>query len=213
MGNALHTLGNIPVSAATLMSLYPDIKGGQQKVLGLAKSHQIIRLKRGLYVVSPEVSGKALSMELIANSLYSPSYVSLSSALRYYGLIHEAVYTIQSMTLKHSRNFKTPVGCFTFTQIARSTYPIGIRNIQNDGYSIVIAAPEKALCDLIACSAGVNLRYLKDVEIYLYEDIRMDKEDFMNMDPSIFNEYIKVGKKPESINTLLKYYKNEKRNI
>ena len=30
------------------------------------------------------------------------SYVSMKTALRYYGLIPEAVYTTQSMTLKHS---------------------------------------------------------------------------------------------------------------
>ena len=40
-----------------------------------------------------EITGKILSTELIANHLYAPSYVSMSSALRYYGLIPETVYT------------------------------------------------------------------------------------------------------------------------
>ncbi len=59
---------------------------------------------------NPEITGKILSTELIANHLYAPSYVSMSSALRYYGLIPETVYTKQSMTLKHSRDFDTPFG-------------------------------------------------------------------------------------------------------
>ena len=70
-----------------------------------------------------------------------------------------------------------------------------------------MATPEKALCDLIANSPKVNLRYLKDAEIYLEEDIRMEREDFMQMDAGIFEEYVKVGKKADSIRTLLKLLK------
>ena len=42
---------------------------------------------------------------MIANHLYAPSYVSMSSALRYYGLIPEEVCTKQSMTVKYAKNF------------------------------------------------------------------------------------------------------------
>ena len=70
-----------------------------------------------------------------------------------------------------------------------------------------MATPEKALCDLIANSSKVNLRYLKDAEIYLEEDIRMEREDFIQMDARLFEEYNKVGKKASSIRTLLKLLK------
>ena len=62
-------------------------------------------------------------------------------------------------------------------------------------------------CDLIAASPKVNLRYLKDAEIYLEEDIRMEREDFMQMDAWILEEYINAGKKADSIRTLLKLLK------
>jgi hypothetical protein len=58
---------------------------------------------------------------------------------------------------------------------------------------------------LIANSTQVNLRYLSDVERYLEEDIRMELEDFRNMDVSIFERYAQVGKKANSIETLIKY--------
>jgi hypothetical protein len=51
------------------------------------------------------------------------------------------------------------------------------------------------------------LRYLKDVEAYLEEDIRMDIGDFRNMDSSIFERYIQAGKKAKSIQTLINYLK------
>ena len=74
-----------------------------------------------------------------------------------------------------------------------------------DNYAFLIASPEKALCDLIANSSQVNLRYMKDVETYLEQDIRMDMDEFYKMDATIFEDYIKVGKKADSISTLLKF--------
>ena len=84
-------------------------------------------------------------------------------------------------------------------------FPIGLRRMYKDNYAFLIASPEKALCDLIANSSQVNLRYMKDVETYLEQDIRMDMDEFNKMDKTIFEDYIKVGKKADSISTLLKF--------
>ncbi len=200
-------LGNIPVTTSVLESLFPHIKRGNQKVRLLERDKQIIRIKRGLYVCNPEITGKILSTELIANHLYAPSYVSMSSALRYYGLIPEEVYIKQSMTLKHSRDFDTPLGRFEYINLSKKAFSIGLTGILKEDYAFVIATPEKALCDLIAHSPKVNLRYLKDAEIYLEDDIRMEWEDFKQMNVEVFEEYIQVGKKADSIRTLLKLLK------
>lgn len=207
MKNPLEQVGNIPVTASVLESLFPHIKGGNQKIRLLERDRQIIRLKRGLYVCSPEVTGKLLSTELIANHLYAPSYVSMASALRYYGLIPEAVYTKQSMTLKHSKDFDTQLGRFEYTHISKEAFSVGLTSVRKEGYAFIMATPEKALCDLIANSPQVNLRYLKDAKIYLEEDIRIEMEDFMQMNFEVFEDYIHVGKKADSIRTLLKLLK------
>lgn len=204
MKNPLERLGNIPVTTVVLGSLFPSIKRESQKLRLLERDKQIIRLKKGLYVCSPEVTGKILSTELVANHIYAPSYVSMSSALRFYGLIPEAVYVNQSMTLKHSKGFDTPLGRFEYTHICKEAFHIGVTSIKREDYAFLIASPEKALCDLIANSTKVNLRYLKDAEIYLEEDIRMELEDFRQMDRRVFEEYIKAGKKASSIRTLLR---------
>ena len=203
----LENIGNIPVSTSALSSLFSEIKAGNQKVRNLELSGKVIRLKKGLYVVDPSVSLVALSTELIANHIYAPSYVSMSSALRYYGLIPETVYTIQSMTIKHSRSFETPIGRFDYTFINREAFHIGITSINKQSYAFLMATPEKALCDLIANSPQVNLRYAKDVEVYLEDDIRMDIDDFRNMDISVFEHYAEVCKKAGSIQSLIKYLK------
>lgn len=203
----LEHIGNIPVSTAAISSLFSEVKAGNQKVRNLELAGKIIRLKKGLYVVDPSVSRMALSTELIANYIYAPSYVSMSSALRYYGLIPETVYTTQSMTIKHSRSFVTPVGHFDYTCMNRAAFHIGVTSINKQSYAFLMATPEKALCDLIANSPKVNLRYIKDVEAYLEEDIRLDIADLRNMDIRVFERYVKVGKKAKSILTLINYLK------
>ena len=206
MNRELREIGIIPVTTSIIESFYPDLKSAEKKVVWLEKNGYIIRLKRGLYVVNPEYTGKRLSNELIANHLYAPSYVSMSTALRYYGLIPEAVYVNQSMTVKHSRSFQTPIGNYDYKYISREAFAVGVRTERFADYAFLIASPEKALCDLIANSSKVNLRYMKDVENYLENDIRMDMEEFMKFDPRVLEEYIKVGKKADSIATLLKYF-------
>ena len=120
------------------------------------------------------------------------------------------VYTTQSMTLKHSRCFDTAFGRFEYTYIPRKSFSIGLSSIEKDGYTFVMATPEKALCDLIANSPSVNLRSIKDAETYLEEDIRMEMDDFLMMNVNIFEEYAKTGKKSESIRTLIKLLNNDK---
>ena len=205
MNRQLSEIGPVPVTTSIIESLYPELKSPDKKVVWLEKNGYIIRLKRGLYVVNPEHSGKTLSSELIANHLYAPSYISMSTALRYYGLIPEAVYVHQSMTVKHSRSFQTPIGSYDYKFISREAFSVGVRSIHKGDYAFLMASPEKALCDLIANSSKVNLRYMKDVENYLENDIRMDMEEFMRFDLRVLEEYIKVGKKADSIATLLKY--------
>ena len=212
MDRQLTEIGTIPVTTSIIESLYPELKSANKKVTWLEKQGFIIRLKRGLYVANPKHSGKTLSSELIANHLYTPSYISMSTALRYYGLIPEAVYVHQSMTVKHSRSFQTPVGCYDYKHISKIAFPIGVRSMYKDNYAFLIASPEKALCDLIANSSQVNLRYMKDVETYLEQDIRMDMDEFNKMDKTIFEDYIKVGKKGRfNFDTfkILKTMKNE----
>ena len=45
------------------------MKAGNQKVRNLELAGKLIRLKKGLYVVNPNVSRVALSTELIANHI------------------------------------------------------------------------------------------------------------------------------------------------
>lgn len=209
MDSVLAKYGNMPVTAAALALEFPEISKPEQKLGLLERDGDIIRLKRGLYVCPEKVTGKILSPELIANRLLTPSYVSMSTALRYYGLIPEAVYLTQSMTTKEPREYDTPVGRFVYTRMKKEAFNIGIRNVEEDGYSFLIASPEKALCDLIADTPSLLLRYRKEALAYLEEDIRFDMEAFFKLNPVIFGQYIAArGKKSTTVNTILSLLTN-----
>ena len=128
----LYHIRNIPVTSAALCSLYPEVKTKWKKVELLEKDGKVIRLKRNLYVANPKKTGIRLSLGLIANHLLAPSYISMSTALRHYGLIPEAVYTTQSMTFKPAKTFETPIGIFSFTHIDREVYPIGLVQVKGN---------------------------------------------------------------------------------
>ena len=201
---ALTQFGNIPIDINVLKSLLVTYAKPANKIEALVNDGTLIRLKRGLFVVSPKMSGQRLSTELIANHIYGPSYVSMESALRYYGLIPESVYLTRSMTLKRSKKFKNTIGTFGYIQCSEDYYPIGIRQEYSGEATFLIASPEKALCDMIAFTSNLHPRFIKAMEIYLEENLRFDMEQLQNFDTKILRAIAKVSKKKDDINNLIK---------
>lgn len=85
---------------------------------------------------------------LIANRIYEPSYISFDTALSFYGIIPETIYTITSATTKATREFKINNSRFTYYKIKKSVYT-GYRPIKYLNETVLIAEPEKALADYL----------------------------------------------------------------
>lgn len=194
----LEQLGIIPVNYAVLRSLFSDYRSPRNKIANLEQAEKIIRLKRGMYVVSPKVSRQLLSVELIANHIYGPSYVSMESALRHYGLIPEQVYMIRSMTPNRSKYFENPIGKFEYITVNEDYYSIGIKQLTVENkYTFLIATPKKALCDMITATPQLRIQSEKALVVYLEENLRFDISALENMNKSIVKECINTGKKKE----------------
>ena len=206
----LFNIGNIPFDINVLSSLYPNCSHVTEKARALVDSGKIIRLKKGLYIASEEESGKAFNRFLISNHIYGPSYVSQSTALRYYGLIPERVHTTQAVPTKHSRDFETPIGLFRYIGCSGEYFHIGLKITHEDGVNFLIATPEKALCDLINFSKGINLRFVKDVRTFLEDDIRFDTDALADLDIEIIKRCAPHSRRQKSIENLIKYIENER---
>ena len=139
---SLEQFGLIPIDFAALAAYFNDYKFPKDKISNLEKKGDLIRLKKGSYVVSTKIHNQPISKELISNHLYGPSYISLESALSFYNLIPERVHTILSMTIKRSRKFSTPLGSFEYVIVPHEYFEIGIQqNIINEDYAFLIASP------------------------------------------------------------------------
>ncbi|MHA6727321.1 hypothetical protein ACX3PU_04575 [Chryseobacterium sp. A301] len=87
--NAAH-----PIPHQVLLSILHEYKRPNDKIHSLIQEQKLIPLKKGLYVWNSDVLPENFS---IANTLYAPSYVSVESALSFYGLIPERVFSVSSM--------------------------------------------------------------------------------------------------------------------
>lgn len=210
--NDLEQFGNIPIDIAVLLNTIGDYKFPRNKIAGMEKRGDIVRLKKGLYVVSEKISRKIVSRELIANHLYGVSYVSLETALSHYGLIPEKVHTVRSVTPKRAKHFENDFGRFEYVTVPAAYFSIGIRQqIVDNEYAYMISTPEKALCDTILTTAHLRLQSLKAMQTYLEDDLRLDFSAVEHWDTEIVKQCIKAGRKKGELTQLLKFI--EKINI
>lgn len=168
-----------------LMYALKDYRKPRDKIRNLIKSQDIIRVKKGIYVLGAEY-GKPYNKYVLANMIYGPSYITAQTALSYWGLIPERVELMISITFKRKKSFSTPVGNFSYLYCKKQAYNIGVK-LENvgDGKKILIASPEKALCDLFAFQHHLHTR--KDVKEFL-ELLRLDDDFFESYNPFLLEE-------------------------
>lgn len=128
------------------------------------KSGRLIQLRRSVYSVAPPYRAEAPHPFLLANHLRKPSYVSLQSALSYYGMIPEVVPVTTSVTTGRPEKLETPLGRFVFRHLKKTAF-FGYAQIEmSRGQSAFLASPEKALLDLLYLMPGCDSpEYLEEL--------------------------------------------------
>ena len=117
------------------------------------KAGELVRLRRGLYVLADEFREHPSHPFAVAQMLVPGSYVSLETALAFHGWIPEAVYTTASIVpgrkVKEFRHER--LGLFTFQPLAiqRGSFLELVRRVEANGQSFLVAQPLRALLDLV----------------------------------------------------------------
>src|ERR1700743_1696669 len=111
-----------PIHHDLMIWLLRDYSQPNDKIHNLLKDNKLQQIRRGLYTAGPKITSLKPDPFLIANYVLRPSYVSLESALFYYGLIPEKGYEITSATIKASRKFSTPLGVYSYTRLSLPYY-------------------------------------------------------------------------------------------
>ena len=140
---------------------------------------QVVR--RGLYCLTPEYQKKPISVYSLSQSIYGPSYVSLETALCYHSWIPEAVYGRTCVSFGNSKEFKTPLGIFSYKRVPQKTFYASVeRCVDGNGNPFFMASPAKALADYVYAH---NLRWtgIFDAEVSL----RIERDELESV---TFNE-------------------------
>ncbi len=184
----------------------------RDKITDILREGQIIRVKKGLYIFGPDYRRRPYSREVLANLIYGPSYISLEYALAYHGLIPERVEALTSVTTGRTRTFTTPVGVFTYHMIPLRAFQTGMMRVDlDDGGAFLIATPEKALVDKVFVDRTSEIRTLKGLEAYLFDDLRIDQDIFGRLDEGAVSDCVDrySSAKLQLLRSLLRKYQRQ----
>ncbi len=163
------------------------------------KRKEIVQLKKGLYVAVDFFNknrGDISYSFYLANILRTPSYISSWTALQYYNLTTESIYTITSITPKVTRTYKTKTGTFVYQSIKKELFSgfslvKGAPASPTDRFDFFIASPPKALFDLLYFKThqfrGVRFEGINA----LIEEMRIDINEMNKKNRAAFYAMIK----------------------
>lgn len=138
----------------------------------------LTKLRNGYYAFT-ECKQTPDIQYLIANKIYNPSYVSLHTALSFYGIIPEMVIQTTSVTTLKNTRFTNDFGEFSYNNIKEELFFGYEPKPLKDNRSFLFATPEKAILDLL----------------YLYPFYNSEKEiENLRLDDCFMREELDIGR-------------------
>ena len=159
-------------------NMFPSSTPGARRLMmhRAVASGEVLRLKRGIYLLAPPYRRSEPHPFAIAALLHPSSHISLESALAHHGLIPEAVVQVSSVTAARSRTFATPVGVFSFDRVPATRPRSGIEATRLDRqFWAFIATPLRAIADMVYLRREVSWR--TDGIAFLTESLRIEEDD------------------------------------
>lgn len=173
----LDIVGDEPVfETGLLLAGTVDSKDVRRQLSRWTKAGHLYQLRRGLYALAPPFQKVKPHPFVVANRVMRSSYVSLQSALGYYGLIPDVVPVTTSITTNRPGQWQTPLGVYTFRHI-KTEWFVGYRLVDlGDNQQAFVATPEKALLDLVHLQpGGDSVEYLQELRLQGMERLDLEK--------------------------------------
>lgn len=144
----------------------------------------IKKVRQGFYIFS-DLRINEQVLFLVANNIYSPSYISLEMAFSLYNLIPEGVYAITSVTSQKTNKFNTEIGNFSYKHIKPELmFGYELREYGNHRY--LVAEIEKAILDYLYLNP--DIKDAKD-----FDGLRFNVPEFkMRADMGKFRKYLEA---------------------
>lgn len=157
-------------------AFYPEFN--RNNLVQWVKKGYLVRLRQGYYAFPEYKEVKEYAL-YFANVIYKPSYISLFTALSFYGIIPETVPQITSVTTLKTTRFSNEFGEYSYKNIKPELmFGYDLKEMEG-GRRIMFATPEKALADLLYLYPFYNteheLEELRLDESYMEEDFNTDR--------------------------------------
>lgn len=127
-----------------LRQRFPEIDEGYLavQVSRWCESGKLVKIRKGLYAF-PKAG---IALPGLANEIVTPSYLSGIWALGHYGMIPEVVWEYTSVCEVSPRRklWENEFGRFSYRQVKKFS---GYERVDWGGLPVLVAVPEKALCD------------------------------------------------------------------
>ena len=112
------------------------------------KKGYLVKLRQDWYAFN-ELQNEPDMARFIAGKIYTPSYISLHTALSIYGIIPEVVTQITCVTTNRTTSYSNPFGQFNYQTIKPELFFGYKQEPVRRGGSYLVAEPEKAIIDLL----------------------------------------------------------------
>ena len=173
----------LKTSFELISELKTRYRAPKNRLLLLEKQNKLFKIVRGLYETEKDASPFSF-----AAAIYGPSYISFETALAFWGWIPEKVVAVMSATFGKNRTkrFTTDFGLFLYRDIPQSAFPYEVY-IKSEGQrNYLIAGKEKSLCDILYRESPLGSE--KNLEEYLFDNLRIDRAEFNSANFSVLNE-------------------------
>lgn len=169
------------ISLVEIQKAFPKLD--KRRLTEWNKKGYIENVKRGFYRFGDQPLNQG-TIYFIANKIYQPSYISLESALTYYQIIPEAVFSVTSISSLNTTKLNSSVGNLTYNHLKENLF-FGYQLIELNGLTIALASPEKAILDYLYLHS--NLISIED-----FEGLRWNKEIIKSFDIQRFSDYLQL---------------------
>lgn len=169
------------------------------------KKGYLSKLRQDWYAFS-DLKGNPETARYVAQRIYTPSYISLHTALSFYGIIPEAVTVVTSVTSNRPTTYSNEFGEFSYQTVKPALF-FGYKSMPLSPHGrYLLAFPEKAILDLLYLYPQYNTEEaLLDLR---FDDYWMQEE--LNRDKLLaFSAQSGVKALQSRVKLLLKTYRND----
>ena len=172
--NKWHSLGCFSIHQ--VYAIAPDFN--RSNLRQWQQAGYIVSLRKGWYAFADYIQQPDYA-RYFAGQICAPSYISLHTALSFYGIIPEAVVEITSVTTQKTCRYENVFGQFSYQTIRPRLFWGFEPKTMRDGKQYMMATPEKAIIDLLYLypqySTIDEMRELRFDEDWMHDELNMER--------------------------------------